>query len=309
MSSTCPYCRETVEESEGMACPECKTPHHHDCWDENKGCTVFGCIKAPADEQKIAVNSAEVLPPPLPRASAYAPPGRSPSDSAPGVNADVAYLVARDGVQTGPYNEPTLLARLNAGLCLPTDLAWSMGMDGWKPLSEIFPTALSMAGAYPQSVPQPRYAAPQPAYAVPQPGYTASQPRYAVPLGAMDPMGDRLRFGRLAYIGSVFGFSFVMGMMMALVKDMEPVLILLLYAGVFTMLVLRIRDVGHSGFLVLIALIPLAGIYIGYLAIAAPRGYAITKQADTGMKVFHWCLLGILILVVVGLVINGVAGR
>jgi len=28
-------------------CPECGIPHHTDCWNENGGCTVWGCRAAP----------------------------------------------------------------------------------------------------------------------------------------------------------------------------------------------------------------------------------------------------------------------
>lgn len=40
----CPYCQTPVKnESEAIVCPQCSTPHHHECWEENKGCTTFGC--------------------------------------------------------------------------------------------------------------------------------------------------------------------------------------------------------------------------------------------------------------------------
>ena len=28
-------------------CPECGIPHHAECWEENGGCTTFGCRAAP----------------------------------------------------------------------------------------------------------------------------------------------------------------------------------------------------------------------------------------------------------------------
>ena len=40
----CPFCKtEIMETDEVMVCPACSTPHHKGCWDENKGCTTFGC--------------------------------------------------------------------------------------------------------------------------------------------------------------------------------------------------------------------------------------------------------------------------
>jgi TM2 domain-containing protein len=58
----CPYCRTEVEASDANShpCLECETPHHQDCWDENEGCTVFGCALAPTDEPKLTVENGEL---------------------------------------------------------------------------------------------------------------------------------------------------------------------------------------------------------------------------------------------------------
>ena len=40
----CPFCKtEITAADEVIVCPECKIPHHKGCWEENKGCTTFGC--------------------------------------------------------------------------------------------------------------------------------------------------------------------------------------------------------------------------------------------------------------------------
>lgn len=53
----CPYCRTEMSDSDRIRnCPSCATPHHQDCWNENKGCTVFGCSMAPPDEEKVSVQ-------------------------------------------------------------------------------------------------------------------------------------------------------------------------------------------------------------------------------------------------------------
>ena len=42
---TCPYCQTAIAAgSDYLTCPQCKTPHHSDCWQENSGCAVYGCI-------------------------------------------------------------------------------------------------------------------------------------------------------------------------------------------------------------------------------------------------------------------------
>lgn len=44
----CPYCQTNIKNSaDVIICSSCKTPHHKECWEENKGCTVFGCDKNP----------------------------------------------------------------------------------------------------------------------------------------------------------------------------------------------------------------------------------------------------------------------
>lgn len=44
VGKTCPYCRFPIKPGEEIVvCPECEVPHHADCWDENDGCTTYGC--------------------------------------------------------------------------------------------------------------------------------------------------------------------------------------------------------------------------------------------------------------------------
>jgi TM2 domain-containing membrane protein YozV len=43
-------------------CPACSTPHHKECWEENGGCTVFGCAEAPVEEAKVVVTGADFGP-------------------------------------------------------------------------------------------------------------------------------------------------------------------------------------------------------------------------------------------------------
>ncbi len=40
----CPFCKTEIKEDEQIQeCSACGIPHHKNCWDENKGCTTFGC--------------------------------------------------------------------------------------------------------------------------------------------------------------------------------------------------------------------------------------------------------------------------
>lgn len=44
IGKTCPYCQFPIKkDSEAVKCSACKVPHHQECWEENGGCTTFGC--------------------------------------------------------------------------------------------------------------------------------------------------------------------------------------------------------------------------------------------------------------------------
>jgi len=44
IGKTCPYCQFPIkQDSEVVQCPSCKVPHHRECWQDNGGCTTFGC--------------------------------------------------------------------------------------------------------------------------------------------------------------------------------------------------------------------------------------------------------------------------
>jgi len=71
-AAVCPYCRTPVEADSGgqLLCAGCGTPHHADCYQENGGCTVFGCNNAPADEQKVTLSGRDLAHPTTTAASA-----------------------------------------------------------------------------------------------------------------------------------------------------------------------------------------------------------------------------------------------
>lgn len=58
----CPYCRMPFDEQSPprMFCTACGMPHHEDCYQENGGCTVFGCARAPADDPKLQVSYSDL---------------------------------------------------------------------------------------------------------------------------------------------------------------------------------------------------------------------------------------------------------
>ncbi len=67
MPFICPYCRSEVtpETGEAVTCAACGTPHHRECYEENGGCTLFGCKLAPPDDPKVHVTTGDVAQVPM----------------------------------------------------------------------------------------------------------------------------------------------------------------------------------------------------------------------------------------------------
>ena len=50
-AAICPICGCGFEEGDEIRiCPDCKTPHHDECWTENHGCSTYGCASAAHQE-------------------------------------------------------------------------------------------------------------------------------------------------------------------------------------------------------------------------------------------------------------------
>ena len=50
-AATCPICGSGFEDEDVVRiCPDCKTPHHDECWTENHGCSTYGCTSAAHQE-------------------------------------------------------------------------------------------------------------------------------------------------------------------------------------------------------------------------------------------------------------------
>jgi hypothetical protein len=46
-----------------MACPACKLPFHAECWNENRGCSAFGCSQVNVKEKPIVIEPVMVANP------------------------------------------------------------------------------------------------------------------------------------------------------------------------------------------------------------------------------------------------------
>jgi TM2 domain-containing membrane protein YozV len=61
MAEVCPYCRgPLLTEEPATVCEGCSTRHHAECYEENGGCTIFGCSKAPVDEPKLTISAPDL---------------------------------------------------------------------------------------------------------------------------------------------------------------------------------------------------------------------------------------------------------
>jgi uncharacterized membrane protein YhaH (DUF805 family) len=166
-----------------------------------------------------------------------------------------------------------------------TDFAWSEGMPQWVFVSDVI-------GNLSQSTPR-----------APTFGTTTHSPvgELQTPIQASqspDPLPGRFRFGRGLYFLSIIGLIFVMGAFSAS-KDTEALGSFVVIAGSTAVAVLRARDVGMSGWVVLLAFVPIANLFLYFRLFCTPRGYEITKKADNAMKAICWSLGGLIVLSIV----------
>jgi hypothetical protein len=53
----CPFCQTNIKKSADIIiCTDCGTPHHQECWDENGGCTTYGCVKNSHSQKPEAID-------------------------------------------------------------------------------------------------------------------------------------------------------------------------------------------------------------------------------------------------------------
>lgn len=45
---TCPFCKSATADDPTVACDSCGTAHHAGCWEEQRGCSVYGCASRDA---------------------------------------------------------------------------------------------------------------------------------------------------------------------------------------------------------------------------------------------------------------------
>jgi RNA polymerase subunit RPABC4/transcription elongation factor Spt4 len=84
----CPFCKTEITEADAVkVCPACGIPHHEGCWEENHGCTTFGCSEQHYEAQH--TNPTDVCTncgAPLGDGQAFCPKCGTPKAAAPKKN-------------------------------------------------------------------------------------------------------------------------------------------------------------------------------------------------------------------------------
>jgi len=111
----CPYCRMPFDEASPprIFCTACGMPHHEDCYQENGGCTVFGCKRAPADDPKLQVSQSDLSAVSVP-VQAYAPVAQQYSPVAQQTAPVVQQAAPVQGYQPSRYSGPLGLSQAAA---------------------------------------------------------------------------------------------------------------------------------------------------------------------------------------------------
>lgn len=98
VGKTCPYCKEVFTENDDIVvCSDCQMPHHRSCWEDNQGCTTFGCQGTVTQQKSVYVPVAEPVSVYQPVQSSYQP------QQAPEANSYAAYQPQPTPVTTTDY--------------------------------------------------------------------------------------------------------------------------------------------------------------------------------------------------------------
>jgi len=119
----CPYCRFPIKPGEEIVvCPACKVPHHAECWQENNGCTTYGCTGTVAANPPPAIPATPGLRPPRSAAQPASPP--------PDVQQRVedTFLQMRTRELNARATSALVLAFLGILCFLPAIIAFFMGI-------------------------------------------------------------------------------------------------------------------------------------------------------------------------------------
>lgn len=96
--------------------------------------------------------------------------------------------------------------------------------------------------------------------------------------------------GRLHYFLLSFGIN-----ILAIIPILG--LIIALVGGIYVV-VQRLKNIGYNAWLAILMIVPIANIWVGFVCIAAPEGYADHKTLDTAGKVIAGIILSVFVLAI-----------
>lgn len=186
------------------------------------------------------------------------------------------------------------------------DMVWTQGMGDWKPAGEI--EGLFQRRAAPAAVEES--AAPTLA---PDPYQTPREDAVAGRIQQDGWPGARRR----SYLIAVVIFPFVWGLVTGLLVEflapnrdsgpmsiVEPVLSLVPLPVAIYFGIMRLTNLGMSGWWFLGNFVPFLNLWVGYRCFACPAGYAEHKKLDGPgifLAIVYWLLIAIVLLAVIGL--------
>lgn len=160
-AGVCPYCRGPLLAEEPVTeCEGCGTRHHTECYEENGGCTIFGCSKAPIDEPKLTISAPDL--------AAAGPSGQ----------AGTGVAVALEPAVAPPPPPPGVV------LAAPASAAAPPSVDELRRISSrVVPSMFSLFGPEPGAAPVESDVEPEP------PGEPKSRTTFIVLGALLGPFG------------------------------------------------------------------------------------------------------------------------
>lgn len=111
------------------------------------------------------------------------------------------------------------------------------------------------------------------------------------------PCSIRQRFGRGAYFLSITSIAVVSSVFLG-IKGLEGLGILTILVC-FIPVILRLHDIGTSGWWSLMSFVPLLNFALGYCLLCVPTGYAQTKTPDRKMKVLSMSFIALVASIII----------
>ncbi|MBE2180754.1 MAG: DUF4339 domain-containing protein [Chthoniobacterales bacterium] len=200
------------------------------------------------------------------------------------------HVILADG-SSRVYEDKHLRSMLAQGMLRDASLYWKEGMAEWQPIANLGFIGL---GSPPVSLMTGSHSA--------HDQFSESTPTRHGQAGP-DP-----GIGRLAYFLSLLGVFLLATLLTAAAKTDPSVELgsnFVLIAGSVVLAVLRLQNIGKSGWLSLLLFLPIANLYVGMLCLFAPAGYARTKKLDTVANVIISIIIGFIVLAVLAVILTG----